>query len=293
MNSKLISLVILLLVIVIGFKSFTFTVNEKEKAIKLKIGKVVKADYEAGLHWRIPGIHEIKKFDSRIQTLDNKPTSILNTDNEYLEVDYFIKWRIKDVVSYYTTFNGFQEDAERRLTDVIKNALLEEFSHRTLQEVISTQRLEIMKTLQAKAKPIAGNFGIEVIDVRIKRINLSDAVSESVFGRMRSERAAEAAEHRSNGQKEAVNIRANTDKKIRILVAEATKTAALLRGQGDATATKLYAGAYNKNKDLYSFLRSLEAYENSFNGSDSMMVLDPNSEFFKHFNQKKTNTVGE
>lgn len=293
MNSKLITLVILILITIIGFKSFTFTVNEREKALKLKIGKVVRSDYDAGLHWRIPGIHEIKKFDSRIQTLDNKPTSILNTDNEYLEVDYFVKWRIKDVVSYYTTFNGFQEDAERRLTDVIKNALLEEFSHRTLQEVISTQRIEIMETLEEKSKPIAENFGIEVVDVRIKRINLSDAVSESVFARMRSERAAEAAEHRSNGQKEAVNIRANTDKQVRILVAEATKKGALLKGQGDATATRVYAGAYNKNQELYSFLRSLEAYKNSFNGSESMMVLDPKSEFFKHFNQKKPNTSGE
>ena len=286
MSNKLPILLILIILTSIGFKAFTFTVNEKELALKLKIGKVVKADYTPGLQWKIPGVHEIKKFDSRIQTLDNKPTSILNTDNEYLEVDYFVKWRIKDVVTYYTTFSGFQADAERRLSDVIKNALLEEFSHRTLQQVISTQRTEIMESLKQKSKPIAENFGIEVVDVRIKRINLSDAVSESVFGRMRSERAAEAAEHRSNGEKEAVNIRASTDKQVRILVAEATKDAALLQGQGDATATRVYAEAYNQNKDLYSFLRSLEAYNKSFNGSDSMMVLDPKSDFFKHFNTK-------
>jgi membrane protease subunit HflC len=286
MNNKLPLLITLVLLSAIGFKAFTFTVNEKEKAIKLKIGKVVKADYKSGLYWRIPGIHEIKKFDSRIQTLDNKPTSILNTDNEYLEVDYFVKWRIKDVVSYYTTFNGFKADAERRLSDVIKNALLEEFSHRNLQEVISTQRLEITKSLIQKSKPIAENFGLEIVDVRVKRINLSDAVSESVFARMESERAAEAADHRSNGQKDAVNIRATTDKEIRILIAEATKKAALLKGQGDATATRVYASAYNKNRELYSFLRSLEAYNKSFSGSDSMMILDPKSEFFKHFNNK-------
>jgi len=286
MNNKLPLLITLILLSTIGFKAFTFTVNEKEKALKLKIGKVVKADHEPGLHWKIPGVHEIKKFDSRIQTLDNKPTSILNTDNEYLEVDYFVKWRIKDAVSYYTTFNGFKVDAERRLSDVIKNALLEEFSHRNLQEVISTQRLEITESLKQKSRPIAENFGIEIVDVRVKRINLSDAVSDSVFARMESERAAEAAEHRSNGQKEAVNIRATTDKKVRILLAEATKSAALLHGQGDAIATKVYASAYNKNKELYSFLRSLEAYNKSFDGSDSMMVLDPKSEFFKHFNNK-------
>jgi len=284
--NKLPILLILIILSAIGLKAFTFTVNEKELAIKLKIGKVVKYDYTPGLQWKIPWVHEIKKFDSRIQTLDNKPTSILNTDKEYLEVDYFVKWRIKDVVTYYTTFSGFQADAERRLTAVIKNALLEEFSHRTLQEVISTQRIEIMNSLREKSKPIAEDFGIEVVDVRIKRINLSDAVSDSVFGRMRSERAAEAAEHRSNGQKEAVNIRANTDKQVRILLADATKDAALLQGQGDATATKTYASAYNKNKELYSFLRSLEAYRNSFSGSNNMMVLDPKSDFFKHFSNK-------
>jgi membrane protease subunit HflC len=286
MNNKLPIFLILLVLTIVGFQAFTFTVDEKEYALKLKIGKVVSADYAPGLHWKIPGVNVIKKFDSRIQTLDNKPTSVLNTDNEYLEVDYFVKWRILNVVDFYTTFNGYQSDAERRLSEVIKNALLEEFSHRNLQQVISTQRVELMESLKRKAKPIAKNFGIEVVDVRIKRINLSDTVSESVFGRMRSERAAEAAEHRSNGQKEAVNIRADTDKQVRILIANATKKAALLKGQGDAQATKIYAQAYNQNPELYSFLRSLQAYSKSFEGSDSMMVLDPKSEFFKHFNKK-------
>ncbi|HFC29511.1 MAG TPA: protease modulator HflC, partial [Oceanospirillales bacterium] len=175
--NKLIPLVIVILLGLILFKAFTFTVNEKELALKLKIGKVVASDYKPGLHWKVPGLNEIKKFDSRIQTLDNEPTSILNTDNEYLDVDYFVKWRIKNVVTYYTSFNGSQYDAERRLSDVIKNALLEEFSHRTLQQVISTQRIEIMKSLKQKAMPIAKDLGMEVVDVRIKRINLSDAVS--------------------------------------------------------------------------------------------------------------------
>jgi membrane protease subunit HflC len=286
MNNKIPALLIALAIAVVALKAFTFTVNEKELALKFKIGKVVKSDYHPGLHWKIPGINEVKKFDSRIQTMDNAPTPVMNTDKEYLKVDYFVKWRIKDVVAYYTTFNGFKASAENRLSAVIKNALSEEFSHRSLQQVISTQRTEIMRTLKQKATPIAADFGIEVVDVRIKRINLSDTVSGSVFSRMRSERAAEAAEHRSNGQKEAVNIRARTDKNVRILVADATKTAALLKGQGDANATHIYAEAYNKNKQLYSFLRSLEAYRVSFNGSDSMMVLDPKSDFFKHFNNQ-------
>ena len=286
MNYKAPILLILLVLSIILIKAFTFTVNEKELAIKLKIGKVVKSDYQPGLHIKVPGLNIIKKFDSRIQTMDNRPTPVMNTDKEYLDVDYFVKWRIKDVVSFYTTFNGSIASAESRLSDVIKNALSEEFSHRTLQQVISTQRTEIMSTLKAKATPIAENFGMEVVDVRIKRINLSETVSDSVFERMKSEREAEAAEHRSNGQKEAVNIKANTDKKVRILIANATKTAAKLKGEGDARATRIYAQAYKRNKELYSFLRSLEAYEKSFNGSDSMMVLDPKSDFFKHFNKK-------
>jgi len=285
MMNKLSLLVILLVLSIIGFKSFTFTVNEKEIAIKLKIGKVVKADYAPGLHFKIPWVNVIHKFDSRIQTMDNDPAPVMNTDKEYLDVDYFVKWRIKDVVAYYTAFNGEKYEAESRLSDVIKNGLSAEFSHRTLQQVISTQRLEIMKILKEKAMPIAADFGMEVVDVRIKRINLSGAVSNSVFARMKSERAAEAAEHRSNGRKEAVNIRANTNKKIRILIAEANKQQSLLKGQGDASATKIYADAYTKNKDLYSFLRSLEAYKNSFSSSDSMMVLDPKSKFFKYFNK--------
>ncbi len=284
--NKIIALMVVLLISVIGFKLFTFTVNEKEVALKLKIGKVVGSNYSPGIHWKVPGLHEIKKFDSRIQTIDNDPTSILNTDNEYLDVDYFIKWRIKDVVTYYTSFNGSQYDAERRLSDVIKNAVLEEFSHRTLQQVVSTQRIEIMKTLKLKAIPIAKDLGMEVIDVRIKKINLSDEVSESVYDRMRSERKAEAAEHRSNGRKQALNKEAETDKKVRILLANATKTAAIERGKGDAQATKIYAQAYNKNPEFYSFLRSLEAYEKSFNQADNMMVLDPDSDFFKYFNKE-------
>lgn len=283
MNNKLFAIVILILLAAIGYKAFTFTVDEKELALKLKIGKVEKSEYEPGLKFKIPFVHEIKKFDSRIQTLDNKPEPILNTDNEYLEVDYFVKWKINDVVAYYTAFNGIRSVADSRLSAVIKNSVNEEFSHRTLQEVIATERIEIMNSLTEKVKPIVADFGIEVVDVRIKRINLSETVSESVFDRMRSERAAEAAEHRSNGQKEAVNIRATTDKTVRILVADATKTAAQLRGQGDATATKVYAEAYNQNPEFYSFIRSLEAYVISFDNNDSMMVLDPKSEFFKHF----------
>jgi len=262
---------------------FTFVVSDKDYAIKFRFGEIVKSDFQPGLHWRIPGVNTIKKYDRRIQTLDNKPEPVLNTDNEYLMVDYFVKWRIKDPRKFYTSFKGDPSRVDRMLTDIIQNALLEEFSRRTLQQVISDQRTEIMQHLKEQTKQIAEDYGIEIVDVRIKRINLADTVSDSVYNRMRSERLAEAAEHRSTGRKEALNIRANTDKKIRILLAEADKKAAQMQGEGDAQATAIYAQAHRKDPEFFAFLRSLEAYRKSLSDSNSILVLEPDSEYFRYF----------
>ena len=263
---------------------FIFTVNEQETAVKFKFGEIIQAGYEPGLHFKLPVVNNIKKFDKRIQTLDNKPERVFNTDNEYLMVDYFVKWKIKDVHLFYTTNEGMIAKANTNLSGVIKNALLEEFSVRTLDQVISTQRLELMKNLKELTSKKAVDFGMEIVDVRIKQINLDDSVNESVYNRMRSERLAEAAEHRSNGTKESINIKAQTDKKIRIMLAEADQQSAVIQGEGDAEATRLYAESFNKNPEFYAFARSLEAYKKSFSADGgSMMVLDPNSEFFKYF----------
>ncbi len=283
MKAKLI--LILAGLALLGISLFAFTVDEKEYAIKFRFGEIVKSDFQPGLHWRIPGVNTIRKYDKRIQTLDNKPEPVLNTDNEYLMVDYFVKWRIMDPRKFYTSFKGDPSRVDRMLTDIIQNALLEEFSRRTLQQVISDQRTEIMQHLKEQTKQIAGDYGIEIVDVRIKRINLDDTVSDSVYQRMRSERLAEAAEHRSTGRKEALNIRANTDKKIRILLAEADKTAAQLRGEGDAEATRVYAEAHRKDPEFYAFLRSLESYRKSLSESRNILVLEPDSEYFRYFKQ--------
>ncbi len=288
--NKLIALLIGLLVLAVLASFFLFTIDEKETAVKLRFGEVVQAGYEPGLHVKFPIVNNIVKFDSRIQTLDNAPERVFNTDNEYLMVDYFVKWRIKDVKVFFTSNAGLIAKANANLSGVVKNALQEEFSVRTLDQAISTQRIELMENLRSQTKSRAEDYGIEIVDVRIKQINLDQSVNESVYNRMRSERLVEAAEHRSTGRKESINIRANTDKRIQIMLADAEQKAAVIRGEGDAEATKLFADSHQKNPEFFAFVRSLEAYANSFaQNSGNVMVLDPNSEFFKYFREKSPN----
>lgn len=288
--NKLVSLVFGLLILAVLASFFLFTIDEKETAVKLRFGEVVQAGYEPGLHFKWPIVNNVVKFDSRIQTLDNAPERVFNNDSEYLMVDYFVKWRIKDVKTFFTSNAGLIAKANANLSGVIKNAIQEEFSVRTLDQAISSQRLELMESLRSHTKERAENYGIEIVDVRIKQINLDQSVNESVYNRMRSERLVEAAEHRSTGRKESINIRANTDKQIRIMLAEADKQAAIMRGEGDAEATKIFAEAHNKNPEFYSFVRSLEAYVKSFDpNSGNVLVLDPDSEFFKYFKEQQPN----
>ncbi len=284
--NKVISILIGLVILAVLASFFLFTVSERETAIKFKFGEVMQSGYEPGLHFKWPVINTVQIFDQRIQTLDNKPERVFNTDNEYLMVDYFVKWRIDDVRLFYTANEGLIARANSNLRSVFKNALLEEFSVRTLDEVISSQRRELMDNLQTTTERKGADFGMKIIDVRIKQINLDQSVNESVYNRMRSERLAEAAEHRSNGTKQAINIRATTDKAVRIMLAEAGKTANLIKGEGEAETTQIYAQSYEKNPGFYSFYRSLEAYKHSFDGNTSnMMLLDPDSEFFRYFKQ--------
>lgn len=276
-----------LLVLALLASFFLFTIDEKETAVKLRFGEVVQAGYEPGLHFKAPIVNNIVKFDKRIQTLDNAPERVFNTDNEYLMVDYYVKWRIKDVKVFFTSNGGLIAKANANLSGVVKNALQEEFSVRTLDQAISSQRIELMESLRSQTKSRSEAYGIEIVDVRIKQINLDQSVNESVYNRMRSERLVEAAEHRSTGRKESINIRANTDKQIRIMLADAEQQAAVIRGEGDAEATKLFAESHNKNPEFYAFIRSLEAYSKSFKaGAGNVMVLDPNSEFFKYFREQ-------
>lgn len=288
--NKVIAFIFSLLIITVLSSFFVFTIDEKQTAVKLRFGEVVQAGYEPGLHFKWPVVNNVVKFDSRIQTLDNQPERVFNTDNEYLMVDYYVKWRIMDVKTFFTSNAGLIAKANANLAGVVKNALQEEFSVRTLDQAISSQRIELMESLRSHTKQRAEDYGIEIVDVRIKQINLDQSVNESVYNRMRSERLVEAAEHRSTGRKESINIRANTDKQIRIMLADAEEQAAIIKGQGDAEATKIFAQAHNKNPEFYSFVRSLEAYVKSFqSGSGNVLVLDPNSEFFKYFKEQQPN----
>lgn len=286
--NKFVTLFIGLLVLALIASLFLFTIDEKQTAVKLRFGEVVQAGYEPGLHFKTPIVNNIVKFDKRIQTLDNAPERVFNTDNEYLMVDYYVKWRIMDVKTFFTANSGLIAVANANLTGVVKNALQEEFSVRTLDQAISSQRIELMESLRSQTKSRSEQYGIDIVDVRIKQINLDQSVNESVYNRMRSERLVEAAEHRSTGRKESINIRANTDKRIRIMLADADKQAAIIRGEGDADATKIFAESHNKNPEFYAFVRSLEAYKNSFKSdSGNVLVLDPDSEFFRYFKNQK------
>ena len=279
---KIISVVVLLLVVIVGSNAF-FTVDEREKAIMFKLGEIVRTDFTPGLWLKIPFINNVKKFDGRIQTLDAEPERYLTNEKKNVIVDSFVKWRISDVARYYTATGGDADRANLRLSQIIKDGLRGEFGKRTIKEVISGERVEIMDILTKEADKEAKAFGIDIVDVRIKRIDLAPDISESVYRRMEAERQRVAKDFRARGAEAAEKIRAEADKRRTILLAEAFRDAEKTRGEGDATAVKIYADAYGKDIKFYSLYRSLNAYKDTFSSKDDILVLEPNTEFFKYF----------
>ena len=279
-------LLIVVAVLLGGFYLATFTVNERELAIKFRLGQIERTDYESGLHFMIPVVNNVRKFDARIQTLDAEPERYLTVEKKNVQVDSFVRWRIKDIEKFFISAGGDINRANLRLSQIVKDGLRGEFGRRTVQEVISGERKEIMRSITALADRETDNFGIEVVDVRIKRVDLAREVSESVFQRMEAERERIAKELRSQGAEEAEKIRAEADRQRTILLAEARRESEQLRGNGDAKATEIYADAYSKDAEFYSFYRSLGAYEKSFTGPQDMLVLQPDSAFFNHFGTK-------
>ncbi len=274
-------------VVILGSFS-VFTVNETEKAIRFRLGEIVADDYTPGLHFKVPFINNVRKFDARLQALDTEPERFLTAEKKNVIVDAFVEWRIGDVGRYYTAVAGDPTRANLRLDQISKDGLRSEFSKRTLQEVVSGDRQQIMEILSATTAREAADLGIEVVDVRIKRIDLPAEVSTSVFRRMRAERERVARDFRSRGAEAAERIRADADRQGTILLAEAYRDAERSRGEGDAVAAETYATAYGKDTDFYSFYRSLNAYRNSFQNKDDVLVLQPSdSEFFKFFNTMK------
>ncbi len=263
-----------------------FTVREGETAVRFQLGEIVQANYKPGLHVQIPVINKIRRFDARVQTLDTEPERFLTAEKKNVIVDSFVKWRIKDVARFYTAVGGDSSRANLRLDQIIKDGLRSEFSKRTLQEVVSGDRTQIMQVLSATADREAKELGIEVLDVRIKRIDLPDDVSDSVFRRMRAERERVARDFRSRGAEAAERIKAEADRQRTVLLAEAFRDAERTRGEGDAQAAETYAQAYSGDPEFYGFYRSLNAYRASFQDQRDMLLLKPDSDFFRYFNHE-------
>ncbi|MCA1778357.1 MAG: protease modulator HflC [Xanthomonadaceae bacterium] len=279
--------IIIILVIFVGLQSI-FIVKETDHALKFRLGEVVRDDYEPGLHIKAPFINNIRKFDNRLITLDMPPEQMNTAEQKFVEVDYFVKWKIIDPKAFYTaTTSGDFQVARARLAQLIRNDLREAFAQRTLSEVVSEQRRDMMEQLQTSANERMQTFGIDVADVRIKKIELTEEVLGSVFERMETQRTEFANELRSLGRERAEEIEAEADREVRILLAEAERDAARIRGEGDARSTEIYASAYQRDPEFYAFLRSLEAYRASFDSERDFMLLDTGSDFFRYFQQQQ------
>jgi membrane protease subunit HflC len=263
--------------------SAAFVVNQWEVALKLRLGEIVDSDYEPGLHWRIPILNEVKKFDGRIQTLDAQPQRFLTIEKKDVIVDSFAKWRISNVAQFFRSTGGNSAKTSRLLSERINTSLRDEFGKRTIQEVVSGERAEIMALLTKDSDEKAAELGVEILDVRVKQIDLPPEVSESVYERMRAERERVARDLRAQGAEAAERIRADADRQQTVILADAFKNAEELRGEGDRESAAVYANAFNQDKEFYSFYRSLNAYRTMFSSGNDIMVLEPDSEFFRYF----------
>ncbi|MDR9413470.1 MAG: protease modulator HflC [Spiribacter sp.] len=276
---------VILVLLIVGITFGTFTVHETQRALKFRLGEVVNVDFEPGLYFQIPFVNNVRKVDARVQTLDEDPQRFLTSEQKNVIVDAFVKWRVDDVEQYYVTVQANPTRANLRLSEIIRDGLRNEFGKRTVQDVISGDRAEIMNILTEDAREAGRSLGIEVVDVRIQRVDLPEGVSESVFNRMVAARERVAREFRAEGQEEAERIRSAADRRRSEILAEARRDAEELRGSADADATAIYANAYEADEEFYRFYRSLNAYESAFQDEDDVMVLSPDSDFFRYFDQ--------
>ena len=284
---RLILYPILFLVFVLLTQSI-YVVKETERAVKLRFGEIVEFDVDPGIHFKLPIVNTIRKFDARILTLDAAPQSYLTSEKKALTVDSFVKWRVSDVAKYFTTTGGDEERLRRLLIQRVDAGLRNEFGTRTVKEVVSGQRDELMDKLSNQLNLIAKDeLGVEVIDLRVKKIDLPPEVSESVFNRMRTERERLAKELRAQGNEVAEKIRATADKDKTIILADAYREAEETKGNGDATATATYANAYSKDPEFYDFTRSLKAYQSTFESKSDILLINPDSDFFKYLDDSK------
>ena len=287
---KSFGLVILLLLVVLVYASF-FMVNEGQQALKLRLGEIVTSPgtgiatvYDPGLHFKVPFLNQVRDFDVRLQTLSVDSTRVLTQRQRYLLIDYYAKWRISNLPLFYTRTGGSRLTAETLLQQKINDALRAAVGKRTITQVVSSQRADIMQAIRTQVDESAENLGVTVIDVRIKGIDLPQEVTDSVYQRMSTKREQAATKHRSDGKANAEKIRAEADANVTMMLAQTRAQAAEIRAQGLAIAAKIYADAYGKDANFYAFYRSLQAYQNSFNKKGDVLVLQPDSQFFQYFN---------
>jgi membrane protease subunit HflC len=265
-----------------------FTVDQRQAALVFQLGEVVAVKKAPGLYLKLPLVQNIRYFETRILTMDPvDPERFITSEKKNVLVDYYVKWRIKDVEKYYVSFNGDERRAENRLAQTVNDGMRAEFGKRTVHDVVSGQRDEVMESLRKSADIDAQRYGVEVMDVRIKRVDLPSEVSESVYRRMEAERKRVANELRSTGSAEAEKIRADADKQREVIIAEAYRDAQRTKGEGDGRAAAIYGEAFGKNPEFYAFYRSMEAYKQSFASKNDVMVLQPNSEFFRYMKSSK------
>lgn len=281
-QSKLFAFIALGLILVFAIGSAVYTVDERQRVVVVRFGEVVRYDDKPGLHLKTPFIDGLRYFDARILTLDFDPQQILTVEKKYVLVDSFVKWRITDPLRYYLAAGGSEAGARVRLRPIMESGLIDEFGRRTLQGAVSAERSGIMEELRQKADKAARELGIEVVDVRVQRVDLPDKVSASVYERMKAERGRNASEYRAKGFEESEKIRADAERQREVLLSSAYRQAEQVRGEGDARASTIYAAAYSQAPEFYDFYRSLNAYKESFKKKDDIMIVDPSADFFKY-----------
>jgi modulator of FtsH protease HflC len=295
MNPKINGMLFILALVGVGLGMSVFVVDQREHAIKFQFGEIIDSDYDAGLHFKIPFVQNVEKYPNLILT-DDDPTQekFLTGEKKNLIVDYYVTWRIADPARYYQAVRGDEGRATERLAAVVKEGIKAQISRRTVQEVVAAERSELMDDMLRAVKSRSPDLGIEVIDVRVMRIDLSEEVSDSVFSRMREERQRTAAQLRAEGEEEAERKRAEADYLATVIRSEARRDAEIVRGDGDAQAAAIYADAYSQDSDFYAFYRSMVAYRQAIGGSNDVLVLQPDSEFFRYLqNQSGAEAVAD
>ncbi|MEE8119045.1 MAG: protease modulator HflC [Gammaproteobacteria bacterium] len=272
----------LLIVFLAG--SSVFTVSETEQAVLFQFGEIVQTDYEPGLHFKLPWINTARKFPRRILTLESDSERFLIGEQKYVMVDFFVKWRISNVQNYYRATAGSELSASRRLLEIMKNGLKNEFASRSLTQVISEERSQIMEVMTISAQVAATDFGMEIVDVRVKQIELPPETRDSIFERMKSERRQHAAQLRAEGSEAAEKLRAAADRQRTVILANAFRESQQTRGEGDARSAEIYAAAYERDSEFFSFYRSLQSYRTALGAGRDILVIEPESDFFKYFN---------